>query len=682
MTDNFEFAFSNAPQGLDLETPYASKNWNFIQDNNNGSYTSQGTCLVTINATNLNSADTYVNFSEAYLAVPITIVSSYVTTAGALVAPIASSWASNALKGNNVNLLHQFDLQCDGVTREMDQPFVNEYCHIRMLSQMSQDDLNAFGSQLGLGDKLDNWQSMQFYGSANCTASTTGYPSTYVPSAGRGNGMVNNQPFAPTPSIIQKTMAAAQAATGTTLGNLPDCNDLEVGMLVTGTNILAGTFITAIQTATNTITLSVATTTVVANGTVLTFYNAYSSNQGDSSVPAYQYLGCYNAGLYSRMKRMIDMTGTSTIQNFYGSSSATSTTAISNVTLASKEAKAYYSVQNTNYMVWQDVAMIRLQDISETIKNIGIVKYLNIQLRLYFNVGYVCSAITNQGLMAHGLSTNTFAGTCPLIQTNLGSNVPNTAGGICSQIYIGSPTNTSISFLGGNINLGSAGISHYLPQVRLYYPKIKLRPHLETKYLAENRAKKVVATQFFYSFASAISSGASYANNSLNAGVARPRGIWIIPRISSTTHGTVGTASSGVTTFSEYISPFSTAPCTGAPISLTNLQVILGNTNVLENTINYGWETFYENVCLYEKTNGAQFSLTCGLFNEAWWSNNRFYYVDLTRGNEVDWQKARSVGVSFNNNSLQTIDVSFYIEYFKEFTLDVATGKMSENALL
>ena len=56
--------------------------------------------------------------------------------------------------------------------------------------------------------------------------------------------------------------------------------------------------------------------------------------------------------------------------------------------------------------------------------------------------------------------------------------------------------------------------------------------------------------------------------------------------------------------------------------------------------------------------------------------------MDLTRGNEVDWQKARAVGVSFNNNSLQTIDVSFYIEYFKEFTLDVATGKMSENALL
>ena len=49
------------------------------------------------------------------------------------------------------NLLHQADLTLNGKPVETTQSFLNVYTHIRMLSQMSTDDLRTMGTTLGLG---------------------------------------------------------------------------------------------------------------------------------------------------------------------------------------------------------------------------------------------------------------------------------------------------------------------------------------------------------------------------------------------------------------------------------------------------------------------------------------------------------------------------------------------------
>ena len=41
MTDIYEFTKSVLPQGVNQETPFVFKQWNFIQDINNGSYSSR-----------------------------------------------------------------------------------------------------------------------------------------------------------------------------------------------------------------------------------------------------------------------------------------------------------------------------------------------------------------------------------------------------------------------------------------------------------------------------------------------------------------------------------------------------------------------------------------------------------------------------------------------------------------
>ena len=50
------------------------------------------------------------------------------------------------------------------------------------------------------------------------------------------------------------------------------------------------------------------------------------------------------------------------------------------------------------------------------------------------------------------------------------------------------------------------------------------------------------------------------------------------------------TGTSGVSGDSRWKSPFETCPCTTSPISLINLQVSVGGQNVLQSTLQYGYE--------------------------------------------------------------------------------------------
>ena len=148
--------------------------------------------------------------------------------------------------------------------------------------------------------------------------------------------------------------------------------------------------------------------------------------------------------------------------------------------------------------------------------------------------------------------------------------------------------------------------------------------------------------------------------------VVHPTGILIVPFISST----VSTA------FGDYQwkSPFDTCPATTAPISLTNLQVSVGGVNQLQSTLYYTYENFIEQVSLAEALTSADFGVTCGLFNQAWWETFRYYYVNIERSALNDKLVPRNINVSFTNNSNVAIDILVFIFYSDELTIDVETG--------
>jgi len=142
MSDNYEFEKSRIPQGVEYESPYASKGWSYIPDINSGIYSnSGGSCLVNFDLTSIYNSQQMVDPSQMFVAVPITLVTA-LTANSAITAPVAGyGWSYAGLKAGYWNLLHQADLTLNGKPVETTQSFLNVYTHIRMLSQMSTDDL-------------------------------------------------------------------------------------------------------------------------------------------------------------------------------------------------------------------------------------------------------------------------------------------------------------------------------------------------------------------------------------------------------------------------------------------------------------------------------------------------------------------------------------------------------------
>ena len=614
MTDNYEFSKSTLPQGVSTETPYSNKQWGYINDINGGVYSNNGLSLVQFDLSSIYNSSVLIDPSQMFVTVPITMVSAYTSnnTTGALVAPTTatSQWATTGLKNGYYQMLHGADLIVNGKTVEQFQPNLNAYINFKLLSQMSADDLATLGTSLGMGECLDNTQSMKFNptltsaGANAQTASTTlAYPASNVASftltAGLigGNGLVNNAPFS---------------------------------------------FSTA--------------------------------NGGDEGAQGVQFTGAYNKGLYTRLKKYSDVSN-GTFQSIYGATSTTgaNATTIMTETQLQNEFKPYFKISG-NYMITYDIAVIRMCDVFDSMKNLCLMKKFDGILRMYFNTGTVSSVLQSGGYMVTSGTTSTFTNTCPIIQSSL-ATIPSTACGLASGLFIAKATATNL--LGG-VNLASSNASNPMTACRIYYPQVTLKPEKLIPYISENRAKKIVYTSVLFNTFNGITSGSTYSAL-VQSGVTNIRGVLIIPFISANTNGSVSSAVTGTTTFSQPQSPFDTAPATSAPISLINLQVTVGGVNQLQNTLNYDYENFLEQTCMYEKINQGDLGLSCGLINENYWTNAyRTYYVDCSRANIADLMTPRNVNISFNNNSNVTIDVMVFTEYFTEMTVDVETGLVNK----
>ena len=109
-----------------------------------------------------------------------------------------------------------------------------------------------------------------------------------------------------------------------------------------------------------------------------------------------------------------------------------------------------------------------------------------------------------------------------------------------------------------------------------------------------NTNKKVIYRTFVTNNYPATPAGGSF-NQLINSGIVHPTGVLIVPFLGAVT-GTNGGLGD-----SQWKSPFDTCPCTTSPASLTNLQVSVGGQNVLQSTLQYGYEHFLEQVNLAEQ---------------------------------------------------------------------------------
>jgi hypothetical protein len=390
--------------------------------------------------------------------------------------------------------------------------------------------------------------------------------------------------------------------------------------------------------------------------------------QNNNTLTTAQFDKCVNTSIQHRLGRYTDTTSGNT-SGMFGSTAAF----ISNLTQLKNDFTPNYEVLNTNYMVWYDYAVIKLATVFESLSSIGLTRKADIFLRLYINTGTLNATISSPNTTAPGYSltvaNNGFSATCPftinyLTEASASGGIPATTANITAGLYLAKPPATSYN----GINLNSSAASHPLPACRIYYSQITIQPSYADEYILNNRAKKCIYRTVLTNQYNNITAGGNF-NQLISSGIVHPTGILIVPYVSSQASYSLGDFA--------FKSPFDTVPADGHPLSLTNLQVTIGGQNVLQSVLNYNYESFIEQLLYCEQLTSADFGVSTGLFDAAWWNYNRFYWVNVERSNITDKNQTRNLNISFTNNNNVPIDVLVFTFKSNQLTIDIETGIVS-----
>ena len=390
--------------------------------------------------------------------------------------------------------------------------------------------------------------------------------------------------------------------------------------------------------------------------------------QNNNTLTTAQFDRCVNTSIQHCLGRYTDTTAGNT-SGMFGNTAAF----ISNLTQLKNDFTPNYEVLNTNYMVWYDYAVIKLATVFESLSSIGLTRKADIFLRLYINTGTLNATISSPNTTAPGYSltvaNNGFSATCPftinyLKEASASGGIPATTANITAGLYLAKPPATSYN----GINLSSSAASHPLPACRIYYSQITIQPSYADEYILNNRAKKCIYRTVLTNQYNNITAGGNF-NQLISSGIVHPTGILIVPYVSSQASYSLGDFA--------FKSPFDTVPADGHPLSLTNLQVTIGGQNVLQSVLNYNYESFIEQLLYCEQLTSADFGVSTGLFDAAWWNYNRFYWVNVERSNITDKNQTRNLNISFTNNNNVPIDVLVFTFKSNQLTIDIETGIVS-----
>jgi hypothetical protein len=265
--------------------------------------------------------------------------------------------------------------------------------------------------------------------------------------------------------------------------------------------------------------------------------------------------------------------------------------------------------------------------------------------------------------------TSTFTNTCPITINCLGY-VTNYSGAAFTDItagfFIGRSVSYGITTAGGAVVNFGANYQSAIQSTRFYYPNIVLDPLKMSDYLSSQQSKTVVSKKFLYNTYANINAGSSFSQL-IQSGVKNIKAVVIMPLIAQT-----------VNLFSQFNSPFD--PCGGcsfAPLSLINLNVLVGGTQLRTNSLSYSFEDWIEEVSIYNKSSATEYGVESSLMSREWWENNRVYLLNV-RNTLDDSLTPRNVVVNFINNNNVAIDLYFFIVYEDEWTINCATGECNQ----
>jgi len=170
---------------------FVDKQWLYVNDNNNGSYSSQ----IVLDSTPIANSGSYINWQEAFILIPLVL--QVESTVAGFTANLAADYLV-AMKSGYWNMLHSMSVEFNNGNIIQQVPFLNVFCSFKNITSWSKNDLTDWSSVTGFfPDSSRSWAYLDVA------------PANTLVLAASGSGLSNNRnaPYV-TISLIAGTGAA------------------------------------------------------------------------------------------------------------------------------------------------------------------------------------------------------------------------------------------------------------------------------------------------------------------------------------------------------------------------------------------------------------------------------------------------------------------------------------------
>ena len=687
---------------------FTAKQYLYVNDNNNGSYSSQ----IVLDTTSLSNSGMWIGWSESFILMPL-IVQFEGTS---MTAGTCYDWAVG-LKNGYWQMIHAMTVEFNNRNVVQQVPFLNVFSSYRAMTSWSHADLQNWGAICGFyPDTAESWI----------------YNDLAIGVAGVGGSLTAN----------------LLCSSGTGLSNNRNCEYVQISnftnLFMGGVDTISTTGYGQGDSGAITSSFNFTTKCTVPNASVRQHFNCglqkrqswinfNSTVTASGALPAYAYVQTYNttpapAGIVGSFTLQGVNSNQASLLN--GTNFANGIPQAGNGGSASYNAMFQASIQapNANTRVIYIPAVIRLKDICNFFEKIPLLKgstmriYLNTN-QCYFQAQYIggqlvsvpasdtptTSTITEQNYSFVSLTSAPYilggGATNPLM---LASNDIGQGGYNLSPYTVQNTTSNAqnrtapaVNFINIGISIAKNQFSQFtyqgaqapITQCRLYAPAFTMNPLAETRFLELTPTKKVLYNDIFQFYFP--NQG---ANNNINIlvsnGIPNIKQVIVVPLLTSSGStipngnaqqyvwaGNAGGNPTAIGTTAQItstiLSPFTTTGATPDPIILDNFQILISGVNLFIQQLQYGFEDFYEQVVSANQLNG---SLTTGLGSgligyKEWQYANRYYVGNASRILPSEEGMARSVQIQCQNLCSQAIDLMVFVEYEKSITVNMATGQ-------
>lgn len=609
---------------------FVDKQWLYVNDNNNGSYSSQ----LVFDTTPLSNSGMYVNWSEAFILMPLVL---QIESAVAVLDAANNFDYLGALKSGYWNMLHSLTCEFNNGSIIQQVPFLNVFCSFKNLTSWSKDDLTNWSSVTGFSpDSALSW----------CYSNATPLAAGLVVQTG-GTGLANNRDAA----YVSISAIAVSTFTGTPVaGVLPD------------PFTPAGTVATSVR-AYNQLTAA-----TLASNDVRAFWNkGLFERQLDLSYDPT--LSAAGVGAFSSNKGALMAAdgATSVFRSFVNKAANT----------------RWYCID----------AIIRLKDVTDFFDKCPMLKgatmriYINTN-QVYYTLGlvggryaaltgsqseYGAMALTSAPVMLGGGGTNPTI--FPSVDLGQGSNL------LVPLASDAGAANTAAVSVGLSIvrTQFSQLVSRSSPitSCRIYAPVYHMNPIAEQRYLSLTPTKKVVYNDIYqFSFPNQSGAGANF-NILVTNGIPNIRSVLVVPLLPKASNGvSAGSVIANAQTSSSLLSPFCSTPASPDPISIENFQIQISGKNIFNNQLQYDFESFTEQLVCSNQLNGSlTTSLASGLISKRdFQSLYRYYYANCSRGLPSEEGVSKSVQILGQIRAPVNVDLMVFVQFQKEIVIDIRTG--------